>query len=105
MPENIKAAIGPAIQFKNFEVGEDVIQAFHLLFSEEEMQTLCLEKGNGKYFFDLPGANRALLIKAGVLPSHIEDRHICTYGENDLFYSYRRAGGITGRHMAVMMLK
>ena len=105
MPENIKAAIGPAIQFKNFEVGEDVIKAFRLLFSEEEMQTLYLEKGNGKYLFDLPGANRALLIKAGVLPSHIEDCHICTYGENDLFYSYRRAGGITGRHMAVMMLK
>ncbi|MDU5310602.1 MAG: laccase domain-containing protein [Dialister sp.] len=35
----------------------------------------------------------------------MEDCHICTYGENDLFYSYRKAGGITGRHMAVMMLK
>ncbi len=104
-PENIKAAIGPAIGFCHFEVGTEVIEAFQSLFTKEEMEALSKSRGNGKYLFDLPEANRLLMIREGILPQHIEDCRICTCDRDDLFYSYRKAGGVTGRHMAVMILR
>ena len=72
---------------------------------EEEMKRLSAPKGEGKILIDLPLANRMLMERAGILPENIEDCGICTYCRNDLFYSYRKAAGRTGRHMAVMILK
>ena len=103
--EDIRAAIGPAIGLECFEVGRDVIEAMKALFTDEEMKKLSCTKKNGKFFFDLPGANHVLMRKAGIAEDHIEDCGICTYCHDDIFYSYRKAGGKTGRHMAVMMLK
>ncbi len=103
--EDILCAIGPAIGKDDFEVGMDVIEAFQHLFSPKEMQTLSRKKENGKYFFDLHGANRLLLEKEGIPQEHIEDCGISTYAQDDLFYSYRKSGGRTGRHMAVLEMK
>ena len=74
-----------------------------MIFDEEEMRRLSAPKGEGKILIDLPLANRILIERAGILPENIEDCGICTYCRNDLFYSYRKAAGRTGRHMAVMM--
>ncbi len=104
-PADILAAIGPAISKECFEVGGEVIEVFGKLFSESEMERLSEEKENRKYIFDLPAANRLLMIRAGVLPENIEDCQICTWKRNDLFYSYRKEKGKTGRHMAVMILR
>jgi conserved hypothetical protein, YfiH family len=104
-PKNIKAGIGPAIGKSVFEVEKDVVEAFEKIFDEEEMKRLSAPKGEGKILIDLPLANRILIERAGILPENIEDCGICTYCRNDLFYSYRKAAGRTGRHMAVMMLK
>lgn len=103
--EDIRAAIGPAIGLECFEVGRDVIEAMKALFTDEEMKKLSCTKENGKFLFDLPGANHVLMRKAGIAEDHIEDCGICTYCHDDIFYSYRKAGGKTGRHMAVMILK
>ena len=103
--EDILCAIGPAIGLECFEVGEEVVEEFFRLFTEKEMDRLSVSKGNGKYLFDLHGANRRLLEKAGIPFSHIEDSGLCTYCHDDLFFSYRKSGGKTGRHMAVMVLK
>ena len=104
-PKNIKAGIGPAIGKSVFEVEKDVVEAFEKIFDKEEMKRLSAPKGEGKILIDLPLANRILIERAGILPENIEDCGICTYCRNDLFYSYRKAAGRTGRHMAVMMLK
>lgn len=104
-PKNIKVGIGPAIGKSVFEVEKDVVEAFEKIFDEEEMKRLSAPKGEGKILIDLPLANRMLMERAGILPENIEDCGICTYCRNDLFYSYRKAAGRTGRHMAVMMLK
>ena len=85
-------------------MGPDVIGAFRALFGEEEMEALAAEKEGGKYLFDLPGANRRLLLRAGLAAAHIEDAGLCTYCRDDLFFSYRKSGGKTGRHMAAVML-
>lgn len=104
-PEQILAGIGPAIGACSFEVGEDVIDAFRPLFGDEELRSLYTEKGNGKFLFNLPGANQKLLLRAGLLASHIDDCGLCTYCHDDLFFSYRKSGGKTGRPMAAMMLE
>lgn len=103
--ENIRVAMGPAIGFDDFEVGAEVIEAFRELFSEERIRELSVKKENGKYLFNLPCANRFLLEREGIRAEHIEDCGISTYRHTDLFYSYRKEEGKTGRHMAVVMLK
>lgn len=103
--DNILCAIGPAIGKDAFEVGGEVIEAFAALFSETQLSTLCQKKENGKYLFDLHGANRELMQAAGIPEQHIEDCGICTFSHDDLFYSYRKSGGNTGRHLAVMEMK
>lgn len=104
-PSDILAGIGPAIRMCCFEVGEDVTEAFRRMFPEEDMAALCREKGEGKFLFDLAEANRRLLLRAGVRADHIEDSGLCTYCRDDLFFSYRKSGGRTGRHMGVIMLR
>lgn len=104
-PEDLLCGIGPAIGGCSFEVGRDVIDAFAPLFDGETLAGLVKEKGGGKFLFDLPGANRRLLLRAGVAEEHIEMCGLCTYCRDDLFFSYRKSGGITGRHMAAVMLK
>ena len=103
-PADILAAIGPAIGPCCFEVGSDVVDAFGRLFSAEEMGRLAIpEEGKkGKFLLNLPMANRMLLLRAGLVPSHIENAGLCTYCRDDLFYSYRKSKGKTGRHMAVI---
>lgn len=61
--EDIRAAIGPAIGLECFEVGRDVIEAMKALFTDEEMKKLSCTKENGKFLFDLPGANHVLMRK------------------------------------------
>lgn len=102
-PADLLVGIGPAIGRCCFEVGEDVVAAFARLFGEQDMTELAAEKGGGKYLFDLPEANRRLLLRAGVRPSHIERSEYCTYCRDDLFFSHRKSGGCTGRHAAVIM--
>ena len=102
---DVVAAIGPAIGPCCFEVGQDVIDAFSRLFTAEELYELARSVGE-KYYFDLPKANRWLLLRAGIKTEHLEEAHICTYCRDDLFFSYRKASRQnekTGRHMAVMM--
>jgi YfiH family protein len=102
---DIVVGIGPAIGPESFEVGEDVIDAFSKLFTKDVLDGLYTKKPNGKFLFNLPKANTLLLEQAGVLPNHIENCGIDTMTHDDLFFSYRKHHGVTGRHMAVMMLK
>ena len=45
------------------------------------------------------------MLRAGLKEEHIECTRICTYTHADIFFSYRREKGKTGRHMAVMALR
>lgn len=101
----ILGAIGPAIGFPNFEVGQEVIDAMRPLTEENELSRFYRKKKNGKYLFALAEMNHFLMRKAGLLEEHIEDCHMDTWDRNDLFYSYRREKGRTGRHMAVLMME
>ncbi len=102
-PANMIAAIGPAAGCKNYEIGQDVIDAFDSIFST-----------GGKYFtptreshalIDLHLANKDQLISSGVEPANIHTAPFCTMTRTDLFFSYRiekKMYGKTGRLMSVI---
>jgi polyphenol oxidase len=102
-PEHILAGIGPAIGPSSFEVGREVESVFRDLFHKKHIPWDChlvKPEARGKCFLNLPEINRKLLLKAGVLPHHIENCGIDTVTHTDWFFSYRKSGGKTGRHIA-----
>jgi hypothetical protein len=82
----ILAWLGPAIGPENFEVGQDVVDAF----SDLNINYLHAfqVKENGKFHADIFLLAKQLLNKSGI--SHITSREQCTFNEPELFYSYRR---------------
>ncbi|MBH5316890.1 peptidoglycan editing factor PgeF [Paenibacillus sp. GSMTC-2017] len=101
-PENIKAAIGPSIGSCCYEVDGVVIQEVERVMNELQlnetiMQNCIASSQNGKAYLNLKEINRQIMIKAGILPIHIELTKWCTGCRTDLFYSHRMEGGSTGR--------
>ncbi|MEF2280100.1 peptidoglycan editing factor PgeF [Deinococcus sp. YIM 134068] len=95
--ERIRAAVGPGICGEQYPVGEDVARQFREAGLDEHV----LEIG-GALHLDLAGANRAVLLAAGLLPENVWVSGRCST-EPD-FYSYRRDAGRTGRMWAVIGL-
>lgn len=85
---HIRAAIGPMIRQANYEVGSDLIARFA---AEDRASSRFFAPGSreGHAQFDLAGYVAARLERAGV--GAIEDIGLCTYAEEERFFSYRRA--------------
>ena len=98
-PENLKAAIGPAISFCCYNVGEDVLEK---LLSTISDKVGAFEKRNGEFFVDLKEINRRQLEEIGV--TKIDVCPYCTVCDNDLFFSYRKENATTNRHSAILKL-
>lgn len=101
-PEYIHAAIGPSIGSCCYEVDERVAAPMREL---DEEQRALKAVGEGKSLLDLKEINRQLMIKAGILPEHIEISHLCTSCRTDVFFSHRKEGGSTGRMAGWIYLK
>lgn len=85
--DQIVATIGPTISRSAYEVGQDFFERFA---DEDPANTRFFLNGKpGKYQFDLPAFGLHRLRRAGVGQAHWLGR--CTYGDPDLFFSYRRA--------------
>lgn len=97
-PEETYAAIGPSICGDCYEIGEDVAERFMNLFSHRERNGKILWEGKepGKYQLDLREANRCLLLKAGILPEHLEVADLCTCCNPDYLFSHRASNGKRG---------
>jgi polyphenol oxidase len=81
-------AIGPMLSQKNYEVGPE----FFARFMAQDSANTCFFVPSQKpdhAMFDLPAYNRMRLQKAGV--GGIDDVALCTYDDEQRFYSYRRA--------------
>jgi YfiH family protein len=102
-PSDILAAIGPGIGPCCYEVDAPVMEAFKK--SGTGWDLFAVERGGGKWGLDLSAANRHQLALAGLREEHIETTDLCVSCEHDLFFSYRRDGGDTGRQMGFIMLK
>ena len=124
-PEDVVAALGPAIGPCCYEVGPEVAQAFAAQFSAagewfdgpfERLSTgeepnplpwLTMmppgrEPPPERVRLDLRAANRWQLVDAGVAPANIAVSGLCTSCRSDLFFSYRKQGAATGRMLSVI---
>ncbi|TAK77506.1 MAG: peptidoglycan editing factor PgeF [Gammaproteobacteria bacterium] len=91
--EDLLVWLGPAIGPQKFEVGQDVYEAFTLKHAESA--TAFVPHTEGKWLADLYELARIRLKQQGV--SRIYGGNFCTYTQEDLFFSYRRDKGNTGR--------
>lgn len=99
-PQDIRAAIGPSIGECCYEVDDYVMDHVHRLekeFSKLEETYRKSDTDGSKYMLNLKELNQRIMIKAGILPTHIECTSLCTSCNTDLFFSYRKENGITGR--------
>ena len=73
-PEQLKVLIGPGISLKNFEVGDEVFDAFR----HEGFDMNRIAVRYEKWHIDLPECNRLQLIETGVRAENIINSAICT---------------------------
>ncbi len=103
-PLRVRAVIGPGISRKNFEVGQEVYDAFRqAAFPMEQIAERYPEKG--KWHIDLPLCNRLQLEVGGVPSGHIEDCALCTFDHTDDYFSARRLGIRSGRIYTGIILR
>lgn len=98
LPSRIRAAVGPGICGERYGVGAEVAAQFAAVGLGAFVQERA-----GQPHLDLAGANRAVLLAAGLSEENIWLSGRCST-ETD-FYSYRRDAGKTGRMWAVIGLK
>jgi len=102
-PQDLICAIGPAACGRNYEIGQEVIEAFDKTHANAEKYFSPTRPGHA--LVDLHLANRDQLIAAGVAPANIYAAPYCTMERPDLFFSYRlekRKYGRTGRLLSVI---
>ena len=101
-PLDVLAGIGPSIGAACYEVHSDVAERFSMAFPGHE--DMLLREIDGRTHLDLWAANCVQLVEAGVPAAQVDCAETCTACEHTTFYSYRAAGGRTGRMAAVMEL-
>ncbi len=97
--EDIQVAIGPSIGPCCFQVGPEVAEEFREKFGDE-----VIEKKDGQFYVDLWKSNKLALLKKGVKGGNIELAGECTSCRSDLYFSYRRDKGKTGRMAGVIQV-
>jgi len=85
--DGIRAAIGPSISQRNYEVGQEFFERF--LDEDPDNARFFINGVEGKYQFDLPGYGLMRLRGAGIETAEWT-RH-CTYEDAIRFFSYRRS--------------
>jgi len=102
-PQDLVCAIGPAATCKNYEIGQDVIDAFSEKFPDSEY--LFTPTRENHALVDLHKANFEQLVSIRIFPENIYVAPFCTMERTDLFFSYRREKkkyGKTGRLLSVI---
>lgn len=102
-PQDMIAAIGPAIGPCCYEVDEDVFNAVTMNGNWESAFTPCGEEG--KWMLNLSSVNACQMIQAGIPPDNILSSDVCTSCRKDRFFSHRGEEGKTGRQANFIMLK
>jgi YfiH family protein len=97
-PSSIIAWLGPAIGPQQFEVGEDVKQAF---ISIDSQSAIAFTPFGSNYLADIYLLARLRLKASGIYAIYGGTR--CTVSEKQQFFSYRR-DGVTGRMASLVWL-
>lgn len=123
-PADLLAAIGPSIGGCCYEVGTEVASEFRSQFPNASDWFDELRTGDEpnplqwlnmappghqpppkNVLLDLRKANRAQLLEAGVSAENISVSDLCTSCRRDLFFSYRKEAGATGRLLSVIGIR
>lgn len=93
------AAIGPHISVHAFEVSEEVAAEL----ARASAATDVVHHGATRPHVDLRRIVRAQLTAAGLDSSAIDDVEGCTVSEPERFFSFRRDGARSGRHLSAIV--
>lgn len=123
-PADLFAAVGPSIGGCCYEVGTEVASEFRAQFPNASDWFDELRTGDEpnplqwlnmappghqpppkNVLLDLRKANRAQLLDAGLVAQNIVVSDLCTACRRDLFFSYRKERGTTGRLMSVIGIR
>ncbi|MDA1194945.1 MAG: polyphenol oxidase family protein [Planctomycetota bacterium] len=99
-PQDLRVAIGAGIGAPRYEVSTDVAAAIAMSVEARWRDYVISSARPGHAHADLRAAIRAQLVARGVSDAHIETHPSCTY-DDARFFSYRREGPSTGRHLLV----
>jgi len=100
--ENLQAAIGPGIGAHRYEVDRPVRDAFRA--GSGHWEEIAEETRLGYWKLDLRASCRLQLRDAGLDAAAIEAAEECTCCHRELFFSYRRDSGETGRQLGFIGL-
>ena len=100
-PEDLQAVIGPGISLQNFEVGDEVYDAF----AEAGYPMEQIARHHEKWHIDLWRCCRLQLEATGVKPTNIKEAGICTFDRVDDYFSARRLGVASGRILTGVILR
>jgi len=89
------AVVGPCIQACCYEVSPELAEGFRAEFG-----SAVVKAGGVRPHLDLSRAVRDTLLAAGLSADNVELQQACTACDAARFYSHRRDGGLTGRHLA-----
>lgn len=95
-PGECLCALGAGIGSCCYEVDAAFYQRFRDVYAEAA--AWFLPGKEGKYHFDNVKANIALLRQEGIKEENIDVLGLCTACHQDMFFSYRKEQGRTGRH-------
>lgn len=102
-PADLLVGIGPSIGPCCYEVDAPLIDKLSSEFSW--WQDVITETKEGRKFLDLWKTNFKVMTEAGVKTDNIDMAEICTCCNQEMLFSYRGSGGITGRMGAFIMLR
>jgi len=102
-PQNILAAIGPSIGPCCYQINNTM--ADQTIKQLPQAQGYFRESPNDGLYFNLWQANKKQLQSAGIKESNICCADLCTSCNFDLFFSYRKEKGTTGRFAALIGLR
>ena len=102
-PEEINAAIGPAIGQCCYPVSSDTAIELHKSINKNHAKIFTENNKTDKINVDLKKLNAQQLKEIGVI--NIDASDLCTSCKYDTFFSYRAENGLTGRHAAIASIK
>ena len=95
---DVRVAIGPCIQRCCCEVNGDLPDRFQVAFGNGVLHRM---PGTSRTHLDLPKAVELTLARAGLPDTHVARLPYCTVCDSR-FYSHRRDGKTTGRHLSLI---
>ena len=102
-PEELCAAIGPAIGRCCFETDDDVPEAIDA-WLQGDTEGLFVRRPDGKTLVDLRAANARRLVRLGVPAGQIDISDECTFCSHDKYWSHRYTHGLRGGQAATIVL-